>query len=320
MIGVIFHYGLYSVPAYDSIKSAKRRNVINGSEWYEKRLTETNTFRPTSGYKDTQEYHKLNYPNLEYSDFKDLFLCEKLDIDKWMETVSKINCKYVILTAKHHDGYCLFETKSTEYNSVKTGPKKDILLEFKKSAKKYNMLFGIYYSWYEFNKSITIKYFNDVIVPQINELKEYDPDIFWFDGSWEFKSKFIKENVTRICKELKVKNPKIMINDRIANPKEEFKDPNYLGEATFRVYSDRYMPAQTPTVLWEHINTIGYSWGRNSEQEEKDYKTGEKLYELYKSVNSMKGNFCINLGPNADGTLDENEVKSLNQFAKLLNS
>jgi alpha-L-fucosidase len=318
MLGAIFHYGLYAVPAYDSVKSAKRRSTANGSEWYLKRLTETGTFRPTSGYKDTQEYHKLHYPNKEYSDFKELFLCENLNIDSWMETVSKIGCKYVILTAKHHDGYCLFETKTTEFNSVDSGPKKDILLEFKKSAKKYNMMFGIYYSWSEFNKSITIKYFNETIVPQIEELKKYDPDIFWFDGSWELKTKYAKEGVTKICKELKIKNPKILINDRIGSCKDEFKDQDYLGESSFRVYSDRYIPTETPKVPWEHINTIGFSWGRNIQQEEKDYKTGEKLYELYKKVNDMKGNFLINLGPNADGTLDEMEVNSLEKFGEIM--
>ena len=66
MFGVIFHWGLYSVPAYDDTKSCKKRSIQNGSEWYLRRLRETGTFRPISGWKETQEFHKANYGDKPY--------------------------------------------------------------------------------------------------------------------------------------------------------------------------------------------------------------------------------------------------------------
>ena len=70
--------------------------------------------------------------------------------------------------------------------------------------------------------------------------------------------------------------------------------------------------------MWEHINTIGFSWGINKQQKTKDYKSGEDLFDLYKTVKSKNGRFLLNMGPCEDGSLDKNEVKSLNEFGKLL--
>ncbi len=69
--------------------------------------------------------------------------------------------------------------------------------------------------------------------------------------------------------------------------------------------------------IYQHVNTIGLSWGRNNEQKEKDYKTGEELYQLYKKVRKFDGSLCLNLGPNSDGSFDKNEVNSLLNFYSL---
>ena len=90
-----------------------------------------------------------------------------------------------------------------------------------------------------------------------------------------------------------------------------------LDTSTYRVYGDRHIPTEIPSVPWEHVNTIGLSWGRNKYQEEKDYKGGIELYELYKKVRSLNGKFLLNIGPNPDGTLDLYELKSLIDFSTL---
>jgi len=146
-VGIIFHIGLYSVYGFDSVNSAKRRNIMNGSEWYIERLSvNEKTFRPVSGWKETQEFHKKNFNNQNYYDAK--LNITKKEIKKWMKTCK--NFKYVILTSKHHDGFCLWDTKTTDL-------KYNILDMFKKYAKKYDLVFGIYYSWLEFGKPFTVK-------------------------------------------------------------------------------------------------------------------------------------------------------------------
>jgi alpha-L-fucosidase len=311
--GIIFHWGVYSVFAYDDPISARRRKIQNGSEWAKKRLEETGKFRPVSGWEQTQAYAKKTMGGLSYTDMASKFTCEKWDVDEWMTLCKSVGAQYVILTAKHHDGFCLWNTATTDFNSCKTGPKKDLIKEFGLSAEKHGLSFGLYYSWYEFDKGCTIPYMKMVEV-QIKELLTYNPDIIWFDGDWICKTKYAVNKISEICTLLRSKS--IIINDRIADNSNS--DPNYLGKASYRVYADRFIPTTKPSVPFQHINTVGISWGRNTAQEKKDYKTGEDLFKLYTKVNAMGGKFLLNLGPSSDGTLDPDEVDSLVCFGKQL--
>lgn len=314
-IGLIFHWGLYAVPAYDDIKSVYKRKMKNGSEWYLKRLKETGTFRPISGWKETQEYHKKIYGNLDYYEFKNDFgeNVNEQTFDIWMKLAKEIGASYVILTAKHHDGFCLWNTTTTNKKT-----ERDYLQMFKDSALRHNIKFGIYYSWTEFMISCNKEYVLNIMCKQMDELIGYNPDVFWFDGHWSCKTKFCIEKINEICNKIKTNNPNVMINDRIPRNDKKYENLNFLGNATYRVYSDRCIPDVKPDVKWEHINTIGYSWGRNKEQKECDYKSGNELYNLYSKVCNMNGNFLINLGPNKNGILDENEIKSLIIFRKMI--
>jgi alpha-L-fucosidase len=316
MFGVIFHWGLYSVPAFDDIVSARKRKIQNGSEWYQKRLLEKSTFRPTSGWKETQEYHEGQFANQPYHKFSEQFDEESINFNpqNWAQLCKKNGAQYVILTAKHHDGFCLWETKTTEFHS-----KVDHLKNLKKALDDVGIDFGIYYSWTEFTKGCTQDYMNNIMIPQIKELITYQPKIFWFDGDWNCKTKIGQTIIDQLCQEIKIALPGIKINDRIGHKEQRDKNPNYLGLATYRVYDDRALPTTTPLVQWEHINTIGLSWGLNEFQEPIDYKSPDELMELYSKVKSLGGNFLLNLGPKPDGSLDPNEEIIFNDFGQLLN-
>jgi len=298
-IGMIIHWGIYSCPAYDNVALARKRNIQNGSEWYYGRLTNENKFRQISGSTDTQEWHRKNYQNKNYYDFD---ITENPNISKWIDAAKNINASYIILTAKHHDGFCLWPSKHAEHHT-----KRDIIKDFCNEAKNAGLKYGIYYSWCEFNKRITKDFIKNTIVPQIRELATNAPMIWWFDGHWEIKSQFAKDSITSICKV--ITNDGAIINDRIPD----------LDLATYRVYEDRHIPTKKPSKTWEHINTIGLSWGYNKQQKESDYKTGKQLYQLYQQVKKLGGNFLINIGPNDQGEIDENELKSLNEFSTIQN-
>lgn len=311
MFGLIFHWGVYSVTAYDDPISARRRKMQNGSEWYLKRLIEKGDYRPISGWKETQEYHDFEFPGWEYEDLAELF--NKDDVwnpDDWMKLAKEVGATYVILTARHHEGFCLWPTKTTTFQS-----RVDCIKLFLESAKRANLKAGLYYSWSEFGKSVTKDYVDTIIVPQMKELKTYKSDILWFDGHWDIKTQYAKNKIIDIIHELKPKG--VEINDRIFKD-SVWDDQNYLGEASFRVYGDREIPSQKPLVPWEHINTIGLSWGRNVAQEEKDYKKPTDLLGLYNKVKSLGGKFLLNLGPDYDGSFDQKEVDSLRGFSQLM--
>lgn len=299
-IGIIIHWGLYSITAFDDIYSLRRRRMKNGSEWYYKRLTENKEYRPISGYKQTQEYHKNKFNNIDYFKLKDIFVqqTEHWNIENWMRYFKNTNIKYIILTAKHHDGFCLWDTNTTINKS-----KRNIIKEFIDCCRKNNIKVGIYYSLFEFNKSVTIPFIEDIIKKQIDELKIFNPDIWWFDGNWEYKTKVSIKFLKTMTDELKLYNPKVEINDRAG-----------IDNGTFRNYSDRFIPENMINEKWESINTIGLSWGYNKVQEKEDYKTGKELYNLCEKVKEFNGNFLINFGVKGNGEFDENEINSFNDF------
>lgn len=309
-LGILVHFGLFSIPAFDDVKSASKRSIINGSEWYKRRLEEdTNAYRPTSGAKATKEYHKKHYPDMDYSDFAKMFKPDLKNIDSWTKLAKDIGASYMILTAKHHDGYSLYPSKVGLHSKV------DIVQYFKDSCERNGIKFGLYYSWMEFDKSCTKDYLNEVVKVQIEELIKYQPLIWFFDGDWVCRSKYSIDLMEELCKRIKKKIPGVIINDRVGI---KFTSENELGFIDYRVYADRYIPIKKPTVPWTHINTISLSWGRNKQQKDKDYKTVKELTELYTRVRKLVGSFLINIGPNADGSLDPIEEERLLGFGRAI--
>jgi alpha-L-fucosidase len=306
---MIFHWGLYSVPAYDPIESARRRKLKNGSEWYLKRLLDSGEYRPISGHLQTKEYHTShNFP--DYFDFE--FPGPNFNgFDKWITLSQQFN--YYILTAKHHDGYCLWPTATTDKHSDT-----NLIQMFKDTVESENKEFGVYYSLTEFNKSATKQYIDNIMVPQILELIEYEPLHWWFDGQWDIKTQYACRRVEEMCRLIKTKIPHATINNRICgsdHEKELCANINYLNEcATYRVYGDRSFPRTQPEILWQYIDTIGLSWGRNKQQKEIDYKSGADLHKLFTRTEEMGGEFLINMGPDANGKLDPFEVRAMREF------
>jgi alpha-L-fucosidase len=311
---MMIHIGLYSVPGFDSVSSAKLRGIQNGSEWYEKRLSTLPTdYRPTSGWQETQAYHQKHYPDKKYVDFAQDLDVEKWDVESWVNAAVSISASYLVLTGKHHDGYCLWSTKTTSFCSVR----RNVLTECRDAARRKGLKFGIYYSWMEFRKPMTKEYIDKIMMPQIQELIAIAPDIFWFDGDWMASTQYAQKVMDSAIAQIRRKFPHVSINDRIGH-KEERQDPNFLGLSSYRVYHDRCIPTDRPDVPWEHVNTIGYSWGYNRMQKEIDYKPGATLMKIYQQVRSMGGRFLINIGPRSDGTICPEESKSLDEFRNLM--
>ncbi len=310
-IWVIVHLGLYSVPAYDDMKSVLKRRMYNGAEWYLRRLTEKGAFRPISGWKETQKYHEEHYPGMDYYEFAQEFIRTVRFFKEIMDIASKIGAIGVILTAKHHDGFTLWPSNHAHWKAHK-----DFVMEFRTEAHRHNLQFGIYYSWSEFNIGCTASYLDNIVEPQIRELLTYEPTHWFFDGDWDCKSKYAQEMMNDLVTMIKENNPDVMINDRIGHLTER-ADRNYLGLATYRTYGDRAISENKPAVPWMHVNTIGYSWGRNKEQQREHYKTGADLMDLYQRVSEKSGDFMINIGPNADGSVCDEERDSLLEFAAL---
>lgn len=316
---IIVHWGVYSVPAFDSVESAQLRKIQNGSEWYQKRLLSSPEDRPfpTSGWKPTQAYHLKHYgAKVKYEDFKEMLnkiLQEsKWNPDTWVQLWQKAGVSTVILTAKHHDGFCLWPTKTTDFKSDQ-----DLVGQVQSACHKAGMKFGIYYSWGEFTKSGSDANYLQTVRTQIDELLAYKPSVTWFDGHWFLYGKAGQLTMNECVKKIKKALPECEINDRLGDKQKYQSDETYLGLSTYRVYADRHVPARQPSVPWEHVNTISFSWGYNRMQLKQHYKTGQDLFDLYTKVKGLGGRFLLNFGPRADGTLDPFEVEAFEQFVGL---
>ncbi|KAJ6618632.1 glycoside hydrolase superfamily [Mycena sp. CBHHK59/15] len=160
------------------------------------------------------------------------------------------------------------------------------------------------------------------MVAQVKELCDaYAPEIWWFDGHWAFRTHASVDAIDEALAYILARTPEAQINDRTGHTPALVAskgDQDYMPPAsTFRVYKDRAIPVVAPTVPWEHIGTVGNSWGRDRTQTKEVYKAGAELWEIEKKVEGMGGRVCWNLGPDADGGLDELEVASLMEVAKI---
>ncbi len=185
------------------------------------------TFQRNKGDDITKEYHEKKFNNKNYFDFAEDLILDKFSVEECVNFFIKIHAKYVIITAKHHDGFCLFPTKTRDLFL-----KKDILKELAINLKKNNIKFGIYYSILEFEENMNLKYMNNIVKIQLLELqKMYSPDIFWFDGDWSMKECHIKIFNT-VLETLLVNNSKLLINDRLGK--------NNIFRKNILVFEDRY--------------------------------------------------------------------------------
>lgn len=296
---------------------------------YQKRLeNDVSGYRPVSGSRETQAFHAKMYPDLPYEGFVEPFnvASANVNFDEWMTFLKDHGCTYVILTTKHHDGFCLWPTQTTLFHSAR-----NLVGDFVQAATAAGLKYGFYFSWTEFSflpetygrvgvtptaktKTCTQAHMRKVIA-QVTELLEYAPDMWFFDGHWDVKTKAAIAMVKDFINVIR-KNPQVEVNDRLTAEK---LGEDELGMATYRNYADRYMPAQVPTVPWEHVMTIGYSWGRNNDQDPKDYHCGAELHAIYQQVVALGGRYLINFGPSASGELDLNEVDSFRQFHTIRN-
>jgi alpha-L-fucosidase len=318
-LGLIFHWGVYSVPAYDDTVTARKREILNGSEWYAHRLY--STFRVGPASRKTRECHLAAYGGAEYQDLAAHLTAEHWRPEEWVQLARRVGARYLIITARHHDGYCMWPTTTCPgWNSADTGPKRDVVGELASACRKEGLLFGVYYSLLEWDwlgkpnsttraKGITTptsKKRIERVHLQVGELlTRYRPDVWWFDGDWGSA----RWRTGELVRSIRLLTPHAEINDRLG------ADSRHLS--TFRSSPDRWIPEERPGTPWESIQTVGLSWGRNLEQSGRDYKTGEELATLYERVSGMGGRLLLNLGPDRTGRLDEAEVQALLDMAKV---
>ena len=307
--GIFIHWGIYSVPAY----SARGEY----SEWYMRQLNDPQ--------HPSRIFHDKTYgPNFKYEDFVKDFKAELFDANEWAQLFKKAGAKYINFVSKHHDGFCLFPSVyAWNWNSVDVGPHRDFCMELKQAMDAVGVKFGVYHSVYEWFNPLYLKNPEEYAVKHLHPmLKElicrYEPWTLFTDGEWEHTSEVwhSTEFLTWLYNESPVKDT-IVPNDRWGKETRGRFGGNFTSEYGF------VNPGETLDDIvvdrpFEECRGIGGSFGFNRIEKVEDYLTPKQLIEMLCDIVSQGGNFLLNIGPAADGTIPSIMEERLLQMGQWL--
>jgi alpha-L-fucosidase len=317
--GLFIHWGVYAVPA--GTYNGQRINRIG--EWI---------------------MNRGKIPVAEYKQFAAQFNPVNYDPDAWVRMAKDAGMKYIVITSKHHDGFALFDSKASTWDIMDATPyKKDLLKPLAEACRKHGLKLGFYYShaqdWVNPGGSAARKvasegwanpdsaridaytaankghwdpaqttktmaqYIDDVAVPQVKEiLTNYgDVAILWWDTPTDMTDEFaVKLNAL-----LKLQ-PNIITNDRL-------KRPNYPGD--FKTPEQRIPNlSELDGKDWETCMTMNETWGYKSYAN--NWKSKETLIRNLVDIASKGGNYLMNVGPKADGTIPQESIDLLKQVGE----
>ena len=312
--GIFIHWGAYSVPAWRKVTEGKYASY---AEWYYARVM----FDEQNG---GQEFHAKNFgKDFEYRDFAPIFRAELFDPDQWADLFARSGAKYVVLTSKHHDGFCLWPTKSPYkkgWNSMDVGPKRDLVGDLTKAVRAKELRMGLYYSIIEWESNWTHrtetgyfipkrlvdkygipedKYIDEHMIPQLKELvMTYEPAVIFGDaGEWDRTAEEWKtlDFLAWLYNSAPNKD-EVVVNDRFGK-----EMPGRHGD----YFSSEYEDAEGVGTFhpWEESRGIGGSYGFNRDENIDDYNTSEELVHELIDIVSRGGNLLLNIGPTADGRI-----------------
>ncbi len=291
--GLFIHWGLYSIPA----GVWKGKEIPGIGEWI---------------------MNHAKIPVKEYEKLAEKFNPIKFNADNWVKMAKEAGMKYVVITAKHHDGFAMYHSKSSSYNIVEAAPfKRDPMKEIADACKKYGLRFGFYYSqtqdWHEPNAAGNdwdfngdnppnfTQYLNDKVIPQVKELlTNYGPiSVLWFDTPRFMTSQQSKELADLVHK----LQPDCLIDGRIGNN---------MGD--FQTKGDNKIPTGATSSDWDTPATMNDTWGYK--KNDHNWKSAKQLIRAVVEVASKGGTYLLNVGPTSEGVIPQPSIDRLHQIGK----
>lgn len=290
--GMFVHWGIYSVPGGEY----NGKKLPNSAEWM---------------------MNRGNIPIAEYEKYAAQFNPTKFDAQEFVGLAKEAGMKYLVITAKHHDGFSMFGSKSSSYNVVDATPsKRDIMKELAFACRDHGIRFGFYYSqaqdWHHpggigngWDKSIKRvskeEYVCEKAAPEVRQLlTEYGPiGIFW----WDTPRDMSKESFDSLHS-LTSLQPGVITNDRLGK--------DYPGDHTT---FEREIPPQAPASKhWEVCMPISGSWGYK--KTDTNFKSTSTLIRNLVDIASKGGNYLLNVSPTGDGSLLPQATERLKAIGK----
>jgi len=298
--GIFIHWGVYSVPALCDTSTY--------SEWY------WWWYKTNSHNGLVRNYHDKWYgADFKYQDFAPQFKAELWDPDAWAKLFKRAGAKYVVLVSKHHDGYALWpsehasQTRGYPWNSLETGPRRDICGALSEAVRRQGLKMGFYYSFMEWENPLydadKKRYVAEHMIPQIKDLvQRYRPAVIWPDGEWDhpdtlWRSPEILAWIYNHCD-----NPdELVVNDRWGRALRGQSGDYYTTE--YGHVGGGSPGLKDPNKPFEECRGIGGSFAFNRLENYDQYLTREGLVQLLIEKVSRGGGLLLNLGPTADGRI-----------------
>lgn len=307
--GMFIHWGLYAIPAR--------------GEW-------------------VRSYERI--PNEAYEPFADQFHPGHCDMRQWMEAAKKAGMKYVVFTAKHHDGFCLFDSAYTDYKSTNTPAGRDFVREFLEAARACGLRAGLYFSLLDWrhpdyphygdenhpmrddprqgNQDRNFDRYLDYLHNQVRELcANYGKlDLLWFDFSYG-KLRGEAWRATELVEMVRSYQPDVIIDNRLEVSGEGFGSLAACNPTPFHgdfVSPEQIIPphglkdAQGNPLVWESCVTMNNHWGYCST--DRFYKPAPMLIRKLVECVSKGGNLLLNVGPDAQGRFPRESLEILRQI------
>lgn len=307
--GMFIHWGIYS-GAEGYWKGEKLRDDNDYAEWI---------------------FYRNRIDKNEYLTLLDRFDWDEINPEEWVILAKKSGMKYVTITAKHHDGFGLWDSKVSNYDlGDYTNPKRDIIKELADACKKHGLKLGLYYShwldWehkfgWDHSKELNPisdedydKYWQGKVIPQMRELlTNYgEISIIWFD-MWINHSHSIvsKEQLMQLKNLIRELQPNCLVNSRLGLSLEE--DP----DIDFKTLGDNQLGDKKENFPWQSPATVAHSWGFHSSDNQ--WKSTTTLLKSLINNVSLNGNFMLNIGPRANGDVPHEISQRMLEMGKWLN-
>ncbi|ATL48702.1 alpha-L-fucosidase [Chitinophaga caeni] len=302
--GQFIHWGLYAIP---------------GGVWNGKTYNYAAEFLKSSAHISTATWDSLMYK----------FNPKKFNAKEWAKMAKKMGVKYMTITTKHHEGFCLWPSRYTDFNISNTPYKKDILKEIVDAYNAEGIDVNFYYSVLDWHNpdwrydikskedSIAFRRYLDFAENQLKELATNYPTVkaFWFDGTWDAS---VKKNgwwTLEVEKMLKSVRPGVIINSRLRADDygSRHKDSNGELMGDYESGYERRLPDPVKDIKvtswdWEACMTIPENqWGYHQDWSISHVKSPLELLEMLVHATSMGGNFLLNFGPKGDGSIRSEE-------------
>ncbi len=311
--GMFIHWGLYAVPAGEY----KDQRISGIGEWI---------------------MNSLNIPIAEYEQFASQFNPVHYNADEWVALAKQAGMEYIIITSKHHDGFCLWDSDMTDWDVIAATPyDRDLLKELADACERHGVRLGFYYSimdWHHpdaqamwepnYNQGRNSeninpnfqRYLDDYMKPQLEELLTGYGDIgvLWFDGEWipDYTTEMGKD-VYNFARNIK---PDLIINNRVDKGRQGMAGMDAEGDfaGDFGTPEKEIPATGMPGLRWETCMTMNDTWG--FKHFDHNWKSADSLIYQLIDVTSKGGNFLLNVGPTAEGLIPAPSVERLQAMGR----